>query len=143
LAGFRRLEDKVMNIQTVAENLRNTIAGKEQLYANHAQEMRKLVGSTEEDSYTKLAVCLSSMEYLRINIDELKRILGDVEQCEGFNIHEELQEGKVTITAEAVKHLRDRTDAPMMECKKALTACNGDMTKAIDWIATKPRGLYL
>jgi hypothetical protein len=70
-----------MNIQTVAENLKNTIAGKEQLYANHAQEMRKLVGSTEEDSYTKLAVCLSSMEYLRINIDELRRILGDVEQC--------------------------------------------------------------
>jgi hypothetical protein len=70
-----------MNIQTVADNLRRTIAGKEQLYANHAQEMRKLVGSTEEDSYTKLAVCLSSMEYLRINIDELKRILGDVEQC--------------------------------------------------------------
>jgi hypothetical protein len=70
-----------MNIQTVADNLRKTIAGKEQLYANHAQEMRKLYGSTEEDSYTKLAVCLSSMEYLRINIDELKRILQDVEQC--------------------------------------------------------------
>jgi hypothetical protein len=70
-----------MNIQTVADNLRNTIAGKEQLYANRAQEMRKLYGSTEEDSYTKLAVCLSSMEYLRINIDELRRILADVEVC--------------------------------------------------------------
>ena len=70
-----------MNIQTIRDNLKNTIAGKEQLYANHAQEMRNLYGSTEEDSYTKLAVCLSSMEYLRINIDELKRILQDVEQC--------------------------------------------------------------
>jgi hypothetical protein len=77
-----------MNIQTVADNLRNTIAGKEQLYANHAQEMRKLYGSTEEDSYTKLAVCLSSMEYLRINIDELRRILGDVEQCRPQTEHD-------------------------------------------------------
>lgn len=39
-----------------------------------------------------------------------------------------------TITAESVKHLRDLTDMPMMECKKALTACEGDMNKAIEWI---------
>jgi elongation factor Ts len=34
------------------------------------------------------------------------------------------------ITASAVKELRDRTDAPMMECKKALVEANGDLSKA-------------
>jgi len=34
------------------------------------------------------------------------------------------------ITAAAVKELRDRTDAPMMECKKALVEANGDLAKA-------------
>ena len=34
------------------------------------------------------------------------------------------------ITAGAVKELRDRTDAPMMECKKALVEANGDLAKA-------------
>jgi len=34
------------------------------------------------------------------------------------------------ITASMVKELRDRTDAPMMECKKALSEAGGDMPKA-------------
>jgi len=34
------------------------------------------------------------------------------------------------ITAGMVKELREKTDAPMMECKKALTEAHGDMTKA-------------
>lgn len=34
------------------------------------------------------------------------------------------------ITASMVKELREKTDAPMMECKKALTEANGDMGKA-------------
>jgi elongation factor Ts len=34
------------------------------------------------------------------------------------------------ITAAAVKELRDRTDAPMMECKKALVEANGEPAKA-------------
>ncbi|HUL93585.1 MAG TPA: translation elongation factor Ts [Burkholderiales bacterium] len=34
------------------------------------------------------------------------------------------------ITANAVKELRERTDAPMMECKKALVEANGDLGKA-------------
>jgi len=34
------------------------------------------------------------------------------------------------ITAAMVKALRDKTDAPMMECKKALTEANGDLGKA-------------
>ncbi len=34
------------------------------------------------------------------------------------------------ITASMVKELRDKTDAPMMECKKALAEAGGDMGKA-------------
>jgi len=34
------------------------------------------------------------------------------------------------ITAAMVRELRDRTDAPMMECKKALVEADGDSTKA-------------
>lgn len=34
------------------------------------------------------------------------------------------------ITAGMVKELRERTDAPMMDCKKALTEATGDMTRA-------------
>ncbi|MEO2017704.1 MAG: translation elongation factor Ts [Fuerstiella sp.] len=36
------------------------------------------------------------------------------------------------ITAAAVKALRERTDLPMMECKKALVAADGDAEKAIE-----------
>ena len=35
------------------------------------------------------------------------------------------------ITAAAVKALREKTDLPMMECKKALTEAGGDEEKAI------------
>ena len=34
------------------------------------------------------------------------------------------------ITASMVKDLREKTDAPMMDCKKALTEAGGDMQKA-------------
>ncbi len=36
----------------------------------------------------------------------------------------------VEITAGMVKELREKTDAPMMECKKALTEAGGDLVKA-------------
>jgi elongation factor Ts len=34
------------------------------------------------------------------------------------------------VTAGMVKELREKTDAPMMECKKALSEAAGDMGKA-------------
>jgi len=40
------------------------------------------------------------------------------------------------ISAALVKKLRDITNLPMMECKKALVQCNGDMEKAIDLLRT-------
>lgn len=36
------------------------------------------------------------------------------------------------ISAQLVKELRERTSAGMMECKKALVACEGDIEKAVD-----------
>lgn len=41
------------------------------------------------------------------------------------------------ITAAMVKELRGKTDAPMMECKKALTEANGDMDKAEEILRVK------
>ena len=41
------------------------------------------------------------------------------------------------ITAALVKELRERTNAGMMDCKKALIAAEGDMEKAIDWLREK------
>ena len=39
--------------------------------------------------------------------------------------------------ASDVKDLREKTGAGMMDCKKALEACEGNMEKAIDWLREK------
>jgi hypothetical protein len=62
-----------MNIQTVATNLRNTIAGKEQLLTKW-QEFHPVESSDRSHKATMVGM-------LELNIDELKRILQDVEQC--------------------------------------------------------------
>jgi len=41
------------------------------------------------------------------------------------------------VTAQMVKKLRDTSGAPMMDCKKALGACDGDTDKAMDWLRAK------
>ena len=43
----------------------------------------------------------------------------------------------MAITAAQVKELRELTGAGMMDCKKALTECEGDTKKAIDWLREK------
>jgi elongation factor Ts len=43
----------------------------------------------------------------------------------------------VEITAAMVRELRDKTDAPMMECKKALSEANGDLGKAEEILRIK------
>ena len=63
-----------MNLQTVAENLRNTIAGKEKYLA----EMKEAyILSTMAEGMA----LSTSIKFLAINLDELKKILTDVEQC--------------------------------------------------------------
>jgi elongation factor Ts len=41
------------------------------------------------------------------------------------------------ITAQMVKELRDRTNAGMMDCKKALQECAGDLERAVAWLRQK------
>ena len=41
------------------------------------------------------------------------------------------------ITAAAVKELRERTGAGMMDCKKALAETQGEMEPAVDWLRAK------
>ena len=43
----------------------------------------------------------------------------------------------MAIKASQVKELREKTGAGMMDCKKALTATDGDMQAAIDWLREK------
>lgn len=41
------------------------------------------------------------------------------------------------VTAAMVKELRETTGAGMMDCKKALAECNGDMEASIEWLREK------
>jgi uncharacterized membrane protein len=63
-----------MNIQTVAENLRRTIAAK----VKHEVELEYALTLATTGERMALTATLA---YLQVNIGELKRILADVEQC--------------------------------------------------------------
>ncbi|MET0155709.1 MAG: translation elongation factor Ts [Rickettsiales bacterium] len=43
--------------------------------------------------------------------------------------------------AALVKELRDKTGAPMMDCKKALAECNDNLEQAVDWLRKKSAAL--
>ena len=43
----------------------------------------------------------------------------------------------MAVTAQLVKELREKTGAPMMDCKKALDATDGNMEEAITWLREK------
>ena len=43
----------------------------------------------------------------------------------------------MAVTAAQVKELREKTGAGMLDCKNALTASDGDIEKAIDWLREK------
>ncbi len=43
----------------------------------------------------------------------------------------------MAFTAADVKNLREMTSVGMMDCKKALTECDGDMDKAVEWLREK------
>ena len=63
-----------MNIQTVKTNLEKTIAGKEIQLAQW--EAARSWKNADQQFVNE------TVQYLKLNIDELKRILEDVEQCE-------------------------------------------------------------
>ena len=66
-----------MNIYTVRDNLKNTIAGKEQLLEEYKKASLIAVRNDTPDRVTIGAMA----GFLSTNIDELKRILADVEKC--------------------------------------------------------------
>jgi elongation factor Ts len=41
------------------------------------------------------------------------------------------------ITTQMIKELRGATNAPMLDCRKALQEANGDYKKAVDWLREK------
>ena len=43
----------------------------------------------------------------------------------------------VNISAAQVKELREKTGAPMMDCKQALSESKGDMEQAVVWLRKK------
>jgi elongation factor Ts len=43
----------------------------------------------------------------------------------------------MVISASAIKELREKTGAGMMDCKKALNETSGNMEEAIDWLRKK------
>ena len=49
----------------------------------------------------------------------------------------------MAITAAMVKELREVSGAGMMDCKKALTATEGDMDKAMEFLREKGLSHYL
>jgi hypothetical protein len=75
-----------MNIYTVRDNLKNTIAGKEQLLTNYtgmrdALTKQKAPSGMEQHNRDLKISYEVGCNILEINIDELKRILQDVEVC--------------------------------------------------------------
>lgn len=67
-----------MNIQTVRDNLKNTIAGKEK----YRDEVRKMLA--DHGKYLTVRekdLQMQAESFLVVNIDELKKILEDVEVC--------------------------------------------------------------
>ncbi len=41
------------------------------------------------------------------------------------------------ITTQMIKELRAATNAPMLDCRKALQDADGDFNKAVDWLREK------
>lgn len=64
-----------MNIETVAQNLKRTINGKEMLLESYKNPSVGRKGVAGE------AAMYATIQFLEANIDELNRILQDVEQC--------------------------------------------------------------
>ena len=69
-----------MNLQTVITNLKRTIAGKEKMLASLNPNNPY---SEEFKSEGEVMARRATIEFLKINIAELKRILQDLDQCVG------------------------------------------------------------
>jgi len=68
-----------MNLQTVITNLKNTIAGKEGALDEYNKALNVRVDPL--DAGERMAI-IATVEYLKINIAELNRILDDLVECQ-------------------------------------------------------------
>lgn len=75
-----------MNLSTVITNLKNTIASKELLLEGTKRQIPAVV------ELGRLRALQTTVEFLEINIDELKRILADVEQCVAKDVEQSWRE---------------------------------------------------
>lgn len=75
-----------MNIAALADNLRNTIAGKEKMLGAMNPDNPY---SEEFKAEGEVMARRATIEFLKINIAELRRILRDVEQCQEYNQYQE------------------------------------------------------
>jgi hypothetical protein len=70
-----------MNINTIRDNLKNTIKGKE-AYLEEVRKAREQLASVEgAGAAGQDSALFATQEFLKININELKVILFDVEKC--------------------------------------------------------------
>ena len=76
-----------MNLSTVISNLKTTIAGKEKMLNDQWNKMAFGDPSWQSDIGKQMAI-KATIEFLKINIDELKKILADVEQCEARDVEQ-------------------------------------------------------
>jgi hypothetical protein len=65
-----------MNIYTIRDNLKNTIAGKEEMIVD-----KTWLAESPYAGDIRRAADMAAVEFLKINLNELKRILDDVEMC--------------------------------------------------------------
>jgi len=72
-----------MNLQTVQDNLKRTIAGKEHMLDSHKRYLRSTGTSGPENT-----AIFAIIQFLEVNIDELQRILKDLEQCKTTDVYE-------------------------------------------------------
>lgn len=71
-----------MNLQTVITNLRNTIAGKEKYLEEIREARNKLLEVEGAGAIAQDSALFATQEFLKININELNRILDDLVECE-------------------------------------------------------------
>ena len=70
-----------MNIYTVRDNLKNTIAGKEKLLEEYCRARDSVSDAEFADARAQDAAYFASIEFLKLNLHELRTILADVEVC--------------------------------------------------------------
>ena len=113
-----------MNIQTVAENLRNTIASKER----YLQNVEETLNTTELETEAHITL-YATRGFLKVNIDELKRILQDVEQCV-FD-YDELKEDLKEANGRVRQLERENSDMGLEQCLPKESGESRDMMKGV------------